>query len=448
MNPVHCCRMSRMGIGLRPSLRCRNTPVPGKSWSGDSVAKTTIWIFSSGSSAAASARPAASTPRSHEPMPVLSSLRRRSRMPVRSMIHSSVVSIHCLRSSFLTTRGGAYAPTPRIRDLRISGLLTEPSSDVQVSHGKGVLFDELAPRLDQVAHERREDLIRLDAVLDLHLEERARRRVHRRLPQLLRVHLAQTLVPLDGEPLPAHLLDRLGERLEQLVLLALRAALHHERRRRLLVQLAAEPPQLFVLGGVEELEVDRRLLAPAADARRRVDLDAAVLAIGLDRELDRREPGMAAGQERQDLVVEERAHPRGIAQVRLVELGGLDQRVDDARVAALVEDVEHLAVAERLPDEPSELSSRQRDAAGAGALALLDRRLDENLLQARLVLQVDLFLAALHLVQRRLGDVEVAVADDLAVVAEEEREEERAGVRFGGVRGSQGEDGGVAERVG
>ena len=64
-----------------------------------------------------------------------------------------------------------------------------------------VRLDELAPRLDGVAHEDREDLVGLDGVLDAHLQEAARGRVHRRLPERLGVHLAEALVAVDREAL-------------------------------------------------------------------------------------------------------------------------------------------------------------------------------------------------------------------------------------------------------
>ena len=65
-----------------------------------------------------------------------------------------------------------------------------------------------------VAHERRENLVGGDRVLDAHLHEPAAVGVHRGLPELLRVHFAETLVTLDALTLlglvhePA---DRLGE---------------------------------------------------------------------------------------------------------------------------------------------------------------------------------------------------------------------------------------------
>src|SRR4051794_7781860 len=60
-----------------------------------------------------------------------------------------------------------------------------------------VLLDELAAGLDVLAHERREDGVGGDGVIDRHLTQRAGRGVHGRLPQLFVVHLAETLVALD-----------------------------------------------------------------------------------------------------------------------------------------------------------------------------------------------------------------------------------------------------------
>src|SRR5512140_2969954 len=79
--------------------------------------------------------------------------------------------------------------------------LTRETSNVQIRHVEGVRLDELAARLDRVAHEDREDLVGLDGVLDAHLQEAARGGVHRRLPERLGVHLAEALVPVDREPL-------------------------------------------------------------------------------------------------------------------------------------------------------------------------------------------------------------------------------------------------------
>src|SRR5688500_14130311 len=71
------------------------------------------------------------------------------------------------------------------------------SSDIEEAHVLRVRLDELAPRLDLVAHERREDEVGRRRVLDLDADEHAARRIHRRVPELLGVHLAQALEAAD-----------------------------------------------------------------------------------------------------------------------------------------------------------------------------------------------------------------------------------------------------------
>src|SRR5262245_29690703 len=68
-----------------------------------------------------------------------------------------------------------------------------PWLHVEVSDVKRVVFDELAARLDLIAHQGREHLVRLGMILRTNLQQRAILRVHRRGPQRVRVHLTQTL---------------------------------------------------------------------------------------------------------------------------------------------------------------------------------------------------------------------------------------------------------------
>src|ERR671911_1371187 len=66
-------------------------------------------------------------------------------------------------------------------------------SSIQVFHLSGVLLDKLFARLYLVAHQRGEKLISHRRRLDRDLEHRPVLRVHRRLPELLRVHLREAL---------------------------------------------------------------------------------------------------------------------------------------------------------------------------------------------------------------------------------------------------------------
>ena len=67
------------------------------------------------------------------------------------------------------------------------------------------------------------------------------------------------------------------------------------------------------------------------------------------------------------------------------------------------------------------------------------------LLQLVLVLEVALFLALLHLVERRLRDVDVALLEQHRHLAVEEREQQRADVRAVDVRVRHDDDAVVAQ---
>src|SRR5262249_40197798 len=70
-------------------------------------------------------------------------------------------------------------------------------SNVEIGDGERVLLDELAARLDLIAHQRREDIVRRNGVFDLHLHETATRRIDGGLPELPGVHFTEAFVALD-----------------------------------------------------------------------------------------------------------------------------------------------------------------------------------------------------------------------------------------------------------
>src|SRR5919199_1802273 len=77
-------------------------------------------------------------------------------------------------------------------------MLPEKVSSIQVLHLSGVLFDESLARLDLVAHERREELVCDRRGVHRDLQKRPVVRVHRRIPQLIRVHLPKALEARDA----------------------------------------------------------------------------------------------------------------------------------------------------------------------------------------------------------------------------------------------------------
>src|SRR5215212_207933 len=95
------------------------------------------------------------------------------------------------------------------------------TSDVQEPHVLGVAGDERPARVDVFAHEDREQLVRGGGVVQRDLQEHPVRRVHRGLPQLLGVHLAEALVALDALFL-GQLLARGAAGLDEAVALAVR----------------------------------------------------------------------------------------------------------------------------------------------------------------------------------------------------------------------------------
>ncbi len=133
MNPVHCCRMSRAGISGTPSFAWRKQAVPGKKWSGLSVATSSMSMSSFDTPASARAALAASRARSA--VDVSGSTQCRCRMPVRSTIHSSDVSMYPVSSSLVTTRGGRNPPTPVIRDRTVTVVLLAGVPDRIVGGG-------------------------------------------------------------------------------------------------------------------------------------------------------------------------------------------------------------------------------------------------------------------------------------------------------------------------
>src|ERR1019366_7721371 len=72
-------------------------------------------------------------------------------------------------------------------------------STIQVAHAQCIGLDELAARLDFLAHQAGKYFVRRNSILDLNAEQAPRLRVHRGFPELLRIHLAQTFVALDRD---------------------------------------------------------------------------------------------------------------------------------------------------------------------------------------------------------------------------------------------------------
>src|SRR5678815_6185786 len=75
--------------------------------------------------------------------------------------------------------------------------------DVEIPYVERVVLDELPARLDLVAHQRREHLIGFRVILRADLQQRPVFRIHRRRPQRVRIHFAETLVAVHRDALLA-----------------------------------------------------------------------------------------------------------------------------------------------------------------------------------------------------------------------------------------------------
>src|SRR5450759_805888 len=71
------------------------------------------------------------------------------------------------------------------------------ASDIEVRYEPCIRLDEQPPRLHFIAHQPREDVVGLYCIMDVDLDKRTTLRIHRCVPELLRIHLAEPLVALD-----------------------------------------------------------------------------------------------------------------------------------------------------------------------------------------------------------------------------------------------------------
>ncbi len=115
--PAHAAFTSNAGQVI-PILRCTQTAVDGIGVSPDRVAQTIRSTCSARMPAASSARLAASTARSDAA--TSSSAKFRDRMPVRSTIHSSLVSTSDSKYEFGIRLSGRNEPTPAMVACRVT----------------------------------------------------------------------------------------------------------------------------------------------------------------------------------------------------------------------------------------------------------------------------------------------------------------------------------------
>src|SRR4051812_5409947 len=295
------------------------------------------------------------------------------------------------------------------------------ASDIEICDFTCVGFDELAARLDCVAHEHREDLVSGAGVVDSDDLQRAPLRVHGRVEELVGVHLAEALEALERHPVATDLEDRRAQLLEGervTVLLAQHDVEGREPGQR--VELLVDLHEAPVLGRLEQRTRELVGLGRAGLAldQHRDDLP---LVVRDERGLVRLACGVAA--------LEQLDHGLGVVRA-LVEERRLLQELD--RVVAPLR-AQRRGPALVLLEQPAVLlparvGQAERLAVAVGDLHLLELVAQQDLFELGLLLDVDVLLAGLDLVERRLRDVDVAGLDQLGHLPVEEGQHERPDV--------------------
>src|ERR1044071_4284017 len=172
-NPVQAANMSYAAARVAPSFCCSVHAHEGRMRSGVVVARM-MWSTSRASTPAiSSARWQAINARSLEACPVAAI--RRSRMPVRSTIHSSEVSTSFARSAFVSSRSGTYMPVPVIVAPRIpSGRRIMIGLDLLANVFVDAALHERGQGVDRAPEGARSARAVADEAHAVHAEERRR----------------------------------------------------------------------------------------------------------------------------------------------------------------------------------------------------------------------------------------------------------------------------------
>src|SRR5271165_4703365 len=370
-------------------------------------------------------------------------------------------------SSYLMRRGLKSAK--KIKIIRLLGTaeavpFQDCQLDVEVLHVERIVFDEFAARFDVFAHERCENAFGFGQILELHLEQGAAFGIHSGFPELLRTHLTQPFVALDGVVLAA-LVQHVVEQVSHCLLLN-RLSLNLA-----LGSLGTLLLRLFLIGalGIAQLflAVAARLLFHRLDVVRRLHVLLDLFVLRHHLAVLRRGRQFPVDDVRSTLRVDEDALPQAVLffealldrletllfgnglepflqlqdlfrRMTLValevhafgEIEAWEQLGNDFVADALVHLVHEADVFIQRGHELGEGSAVERSSAFSVAnYEAIGRTLHHDLHELAVVLDVLLELALLDAIKRRLGDEHVAALDELLHVTEEERKQQGADVR-------------------
>src|SRR5579885_3526455 len=226
--------------------------------------RTSRGMFSLAKLRTGNTRPSCRTTKSSARRPVTARLSR------SSTCASTRTSATSLRNTTLVSSWAEANRAPRrqaMQSSRINTIIIErirllrgyDRLNVQIPDIQRVIFNEFAPGFHVLAHQCREDRLRLGQIFEIDLQQRALIGIHRRLPQLIEVHLAEPLEPLHVDFTRALILDIL----EQLApgRLCFRPGLSPNSKWRLVIlrHLLRHRAHAPVLGLVGQLDPDRAL---------------------------------------------------------------------------------------------------------------------------------------------------------------------------------------------
>src|SRR5579864_525271 len=288
--------------------------------------------------------------------------------------------------------------------------------DIQVHDFEGVFLDEFAALLDVFAHECRENILGGDGILETDFEERARLGVHGGLPKLVGVHLAEALETRDGEFL-FRVFENIAENAEGVVLRHFVAIVRDGERRLIVVAngLAKRAEALVFRRGGE---------GPVDAALGTVCENNFVQAVFfVEREL---------GFELQLGFFDFLHQLLEFLLLREVDLlveFAFGKEFDEPGIAQAARQLRgDLLVLLNIEEELREDAAFEGFAALAFHYVLLRCALHQFAGELSLVADVPVHFPALDAIERRLGDVNMALFDEFAHVAEEKCKEQRANV--------------------
>ena len=300
--------------------------------------------------------------------------------------------------------------------------------DVEIVDRLRVFDDKFASRLDFVAHEQSTRSIGFDGIGNLDLFDDSALGIHRRFPELVVVHFAQTFISLDFMRRSNVIHSGIEERFDRIEPL---------RRARWIAEIDEFIAQCLVhgfIGAVELLEPvvlyklfrNLRALERTRLSRRKFCIERS---IGSRADFGRDEDRIDVGVIEVSIeLFETRGKGLGRAKVRLVEWNAFDDGIDDARIAVfgharqilleeqdIVEQIEQILVVELCARFGDDVSGR-------------NRAVEDVFVECAFVFEVSAFVALFDFEKRRLGDVDVSAFDDLGHLTEEKREQKRANV--------------------